>query len=307
MSKESSSGAGASGGRAILKVLAWPFVFVWHLLYEHWLSYLFGRVLRDEYRVYSIRFVWYGDSVYLHPMIWGSIILFFVAKSGLFDPGWPLLIWYILLGLCFLTVIYNFDILKAGVLAVCVAAVLGLAYISKSEWQWNPMSWVYDYVTGLDIVVADGFYIASAWVFAILISAELIKSWLFNRVELDESYVYERRFLQSSSREPIFARGLRRETKDLLELLILGAADIQHRTKSGYKRFTNVPGASLGLGRAIDSLLDYRRPGQVEMERHAGDQADQVMVSHAHPDLEESDDEGIHDDDAPDDDQVNAP
>jgi hypothetical protein len=130
---------------------------------------------------------------------------------------------------------------------------------------------------------------------------EVSWAWLFNRVELDESYVYERRFMQSTTREPIFARGLKRETKDLLELLIMGAGDITHRTKNGVKRFKNVPGASLGLGRAIDSMLDYRRPEQVKMEGRAHDDADQVMPTDAFPDLEEADDDGIHDDDAFDD------
>jgi hypothetical protein len=284
-----------------VKILVWPFVFVWRVLYDNWLSYLIGKVLRDESRVYSIRFIWYGDSVYLHPMIWGSVVLFFVVKSGLIGAGWPVLIWFVMLCICFLTVIYNFDIFKASILAVSVAAVFGLAYISSTEWQWNPVGWVRHYVTGLEVTVSAGFYIASAWVFALLISAELMWAWLFNRVELDESYVYERRFLQGASREPIFARGLKRETKDLLELLIMGAGDITHRTKNGVKRFKNVPGASLGLGRAIDQMLDYRRPGQVKLERRSRDDADQVMPSDAFPDLEEHDDDGIHDDAGDDD------
>ena len=55
-----------------LKIVVWPFVTLWRFLYEHILSYVFGRVTRDEDRVYSIRFVWYGDSIYLHPMVWGQ-------------------------------------------------------------------------------------------------------------------------------------------------------------------------------------------------------------------------------------------
>ncbi len=286
-----------------LKILIWPFALVWNVLYNNWLSYLFGRVLRDENRIYSIKFIWYGDSVYLHPMIWGSLVLFFVQKSGVVGDGWPVLIWFILLGICFLTVIYNFDIFKTSVLGICLIAVFGLAYVSNSEWEWNPLRWVQDYVTHLDVRVSEGFYIASAWIFAFLISAEVIWAWLFNRVELDESYVYEHRFLQGTSREPIFARGLKRETKDLLELLILGAGDIQHRTKNGFKRFKNVPGASLGLGKAIDSMLDYRRSGQVKMEHKHHDDSDQAMISDAFPDLQdEMDDDGIHDDSGQDDD-----
>ncbi len=219
------------------KIIAWPFVVFFRFLYKHWFSYLIGRVLRDENRIYSIKFVWYGDTVYLHPMIWGSLILFFVTKSGVFSSGWPLLAWFVLLVVCFLTVMYNFDILKTAVLGVSIIAVGALAYISKLQWDWNPLRWIADKVRELNVSVEPGFYVASAAVFTLLICGELIWAWLFNRVELDESYVYERKFLQGTTREPIFARGLKRETKDLLELLILGAADIQHRTKNGYKRF----------------------------------------------------------------------
>jgi hypothetical protein len=93
--------------------------------------------------------------------------------------------------------------------------------------------------------------------------------------------VYEHQFLQGVAREPIFAQGLRRETKDLLEMLILGAADIQHRTKKGFKRFKNVPLASLGLGRAIDSLLDHKRKGEIRLKHKEQDESDQVRIQDA--------------------------
>jgi hypothetical protein len=250
-----------------LKILAWPFIFFYRLLYEKWISYLFGRVVRDEHRVYSVRFIWYGDSVYLHPMVWGSVVLFFVIKSEVFAPGWPLLTWFILLAICFLTVIYNFNIVKAGVLIACITAVFSLAHISSLEYHWNPLRAVANHISWLEAEVTPGFYIASAYVFTMLIAAEVLWAWMFNRVELDQSYIYEHRFMQAVSREPIFARGLKRETKDLLELLILGAADIKHQTRDGYKVYKNVPAASLGLGTAIDKLLDFRRPEEIEMER----------------------------------------
>lgn len=253
-----------------LKILAWPFVVCGKLLYEKWLSYLLGRVVRGEHRVFSVRFIWYGDSVYLHPMVWGSVVLFFVVKSDIFAEGWPLLTWFVLLAICFLTVIYNFNIVKAAVLLACITAVFSLAHISSLELHWNPLRAVADHVTWLDAKVTPGFYIISAYIFAILISAEVVWAWLFNRVELDQSYIYEHRFLQAVSREPIFARGLKRETKDLLELLVLGAADIKHQTRDGYKVYKNVPAASLGLGAAIDQLLDFRRPEEIEMERRQG-------------------------------------
>lgn len=277
------------------KIIAWPFLALWRFLYKHWISYLVGRVLRDENRIYSIKFIWYGDTVYLHPLVWGSLILFFVTKSSVFPAGWPLLAWFILLSVCFLTVMYNFDILKSAVLLIAIIAVAALAYISKLQFDWNPLRWLSDKIQELNVSVEPGFYVASAGVFTLLICGELIWAWLFNRVELDESYVYERRFLQGTTREPIFARGLKRETKDLLELLILGAADIQHRTKNGFKRFKNVPGASLGLGTAIDSMLDYRRKGQIEMEKGKHDDSDQVRLEDAFHDQEE--DEGIEDGD----------
>jgi hypothetical protein len=250
-----------------LKILIWPFVVVFRFLDEHLFSYLLGRVRRDEDRVYSIRFIWYGESVYLHPLVWGSLVLFFVTKSEVFTPGWPLLVWFVLLAGCFLTVMYNFDIVKAGILVVCIIAVFSLAYVAHSEWEWNPLSALAAHLEHLNATVSPGFYIVATYVFALLIASEVLWAWLFNRVEIDESYVYERRAFQSTSREPIFARGLKRETKDLMELLILGAADITHRTKSGQRTFPNVPGASLGLGRALDTLLDFRRPGEIELDR----------------------------------------
>ncbi|MHB8956121.1 MAG: hypothetical protein ACYC4U_24330 [Pirellulaceae bacterium] len=249
------------------KILIWPFLATSRYLYEHWLSYLIGRVVRDQDRIYSVKFIWYGDSVYLHPMVWGSLVLFFVTKSEVFTAGWPLLVWFIMLAGCFLTVMYNFDILKAGVLVVCVVAVFSLAYVANVEWAWNPLRTLAWHIEWLDAKVSPGFYVVAAYTFALVIGAEVIWAWFFNRVEIDESYVYERHFLQGASREPIFARGLKRETKDLLELLILGAGDIKHRTRTGYKTFKNVPGASLGLGTAIDAMLDFRRAGEVELRR----------------------------------------
>jgi len=269
-----------------LKIVAWPFLFVSRVLWRNWLSYVFGSVLRDDRRVYSVKFVWYGESVYLHPMVWGSVILFFVVKSNVFTPGWPLFIWFIMLIVCFLTVMYNFDVFKVGILLISLIAVLSLVYISNLEWHWNPLRIASDHVQGLNVTVSAGFYVIAAYVFAVLIVAEVVWAWLFNRVELDESYVYEHKFLKSTTREPIFARGLKRETRDLLELLILGAGDIEHRTKTGAKRFKNVPGASLGLGRAIDSMLDYRRNDQIDLERKGRrDEGDQAAVTDAMPDL----------------------
>ncbi len=266
------------------KILAWPFIALSRYLYEHWISYLIGRVVRDEDRVYSVRFVWYGDSVYLHPMVWGSVILFFVTKSQVFTQGWPLLVWFILLAVCFLTVIYNFDIIKAGVLLVCIVAVFSLAYIANVQWHFNPPRVVAQHIQRLAPTVSPGFYVVVAYLFAVIIAAEVIWAWLFNRVEIDESYVYEHRCMQSTSREPIFARGLTRETKDLLELLILGAADIKHRTRTGQKTFKNVPAASLGLGRALDKLLDFRRPGEIELERKMRDGPSGARADESAPD-----------------------
>jgi hypothetical protein len=221
-------------------------------------------------------------------------VLFFVTKSEVFSPGWPLLVWFVMLAVCFLTVMYNFDILKAAILGIALIAVGGIAFFSTIQWHWNPALYLAHHIKNLEAAVTPGFYVASAYVFLLLIFAEVVWAWMFNRVELDESYVYERRFMKSSSREPIFARSLTRETKDILELLILGAADIQHRTRTGYKRFTNVPGASLGLGTAIDAMLDYRRPGEIELRRQKRGDSDQGRVTDAMRDMGE---DGLADED----------
>lgn len=278
-------------------LLAWPFITVWNVLATHFLSYIVGHVKRDENRIYRIKFVWYGDSIYMHPMIWGSLILWSLAAANV-AAGWLLFAWFVCLFLCFMTIMYNFDIIRCAMLGVGVTALAGLAYFATVEWSWNPLQSFAKHVIWLDAKVTPGFYIASAYCFTAVICAEVIWSWLFRRVEIDESYVYEHGFLRGTTREPIFARGLKRETKDLLELLILGAADIQHRTKNGFKRFKNVPFASLWLGTAIDSLLDYRRKGEVALDGGSSAAEDQAKIEHAMQDLEDDghDDDGDHDD-----------
>lgn len=287
--------------RGFLSIILWPFTGFWKFLHKHWLSYVTGYVLRDKDRIYSVKFVWYGDSVYLHPMIWGSLLLYLMAKSSLFAPGYLLLAWFSGLFVCYLAIMYNFNVIKMSVLAVGLVAVFGLAYFSTMELSWNPLYALKEHLRYLQAAVSPGFYIASMYVFILLISSEVIWAWLFHRVEIDESYVYEHQFLTTSTREPIFARGLRRETKDLLELLLLGAADIQHRTKNGFKRFKNVPFASLWLGAAIDGLLDYRRPGEIGLEREKYDAAaEEARISDAQPgdwhDADDHDDDGHGDD-----------
>jgi hypothetical protein len=240
-----------------------------------------SRVLRDKDRVYSVRFVWYGDAVYLHPMIWGSLILYGLSVGEFVSPGWLLLAWFVGLSVCFMTIMYNFDIIKVAVLGTVLLALFGAAYFATMELAWNPLTEVARHVVGLHAQVSPGFYVASAYVFTLLIMGEVVWAWLFHRVEVDESYVYEHQFLQGVAREPIFAQGMRRETKDLLEMLILGAADIQHRTKKGFKRFKNVPLASLSLGGAIDTLLDHKRKGEIRLQHKEQDETDQVRIQDA--------------------------
>ena len=282
-------------------LLAWPFVTLFQGLNKHFLSYILGRVVRDQRRIYTIKFVWYGDSIYLHPMIWGSAILWALAYAPGIASGWLLLVWFAMLFVCLMTVMYDFNVVRTATLVTGLVAFFALAYISTIEFAWNPLGALLDYIQGLKATVTPGFYGVSMYLFTLLIAAEVVWAWLFHRVELDESYVYEHKFLQGTIREPIFARGLRRETKDLLELLILGAGDIQHRTKTGHKRFNNVPFASLWLGTAIDSLLDYRRRAEVDMDMEH-DESDQATVEHAYQDMTEEYDDGGHDDGGHDDD-----
>jgi len=271
-------------------IVLWPFRRGLTTLHHSFSSYICGRVLRDDDRIYSIRFVHYGDSIYLHPMIWGSVILYFLAQPNLLGPSWTLLIWFIMLVVCYIAIMYNFDVVRTSMLGVFVLAVFGAAYFATIEFAFNPLRALLLHLESIDAGVTPGFFIASAYVFTGLIVCDVAWSWLFRRVEIDESYVYEHQFLRTSTREPIFARGLRRETKDLLELLLLGAGDIQHRTRNGVKRFSNVPFASLWVGRAIDGLLDYRRSGQVQLERKLqgrGDKSDQARPQDAFRDMED--------------------
>ena len=215
--ERSSRGSASSGGTSAWKKILlpiWPLIWVFQAFYKHFLSYVTGRILRDEDRIYSIRFVWYNDSVYLHPMIWGSLLCGLAAKYQWLGSGWLLLIWFALLLICFLTIMYNFDVIKASVLALAMAAFMGLAYFSTMEFELNPLRALATHIKELNASVTTGFYTIAAYVFSILIFFEIAWAWLFHRVEIDESYVYEHRFMRGTAREPIFARGLKRETKD---------------------------------------------------------------------------------------------
>ena len=272
-----------------LAVLIWPLAKVWNGFSTHFLSYLIGQVVRDRDRIYRIRFVWYGDSIYLHPMIWGSLALFGLTAGGVLTAGWALLAWFVALFVCYITILYNFDIIRCSILATGIVAFFGLAHFSTVELAWNPLTAVANHVRLLDASVSPGFFVAAAYVFTALISAEVVWAWLFHRVEIDESYVYEHKFMKTSTREPIFARGLKRETRDILELILLGAGDIQHRTRKGYRHFKNVPFASLWLGTAIDSLLDFRRKGEIALQHDGHEDAADVRISDANQELEDDD------------------
>jgi hypothetical protein len=290
-----------------LWILTWPFVQFAKAFYRHFLAYLLGTTVRDKRRVYCVKFVWYGDSVYLHPMVWGSLLLSLAATWELIPAGFVLLAWFVGLFVCFMTIMYNFNVVRSAVLATGLVAFFGLAYFATVELSWNPLLAIASHVAALGAHVSPGFYVASAYLFAALIASELLWAWLFHRVEIDESYIYEHGFLQGSTREPIFARGMKRETKDLLELLLLGAADIQHRTKNGFKRFKNVPFASLWVGTAIDSLLDHRRKGEVDLSTKSDDEAELVRLSDAIAEELDEDDDGFDgDDDSGDDDDIDS-
>jgi hypothetical protein len=272
-------------------VVTWPVLRAYDVVDKHFLSYLTGRVLRDKQRVYSVHFVWYNDSIYFHPMIWGSLALYLVAQAGIVATGWLLLLWFIGMFLCYTTVMYNINVVRAAVLGVGVVAFLAGCYVSTAELAWNPLAAIGHHVREINATVTPGFFLASAYFFAALVVGELLWAWLFHRVEIDESYVYQHQFLKGCSRDPIFATELKRETKDLLELLLLGAADIQHRTKAGVRRYKNIPFASLWLGTAIDSLLDHRRRGEAALEHARNDDVgEDVRVVDAFPDAFEDED-----------------
>lgn len=281
-------------------ILVWPVTKAWQAVYRNFLSYLLGRVVRDRRRIYSVRFIWYGDSIYLHPMIWGSLLLYGLTAASVLSAGWALLIWFVALFVCYVTILYNLDIFKCCILGVGIVAFFGMAHFSMVELAWNPLAAISRHVRQLEASVTPGFFAAAAYVFLALISMEVVWAWLFHRVEIDESYVYEHQFMVATTREPIFARGLKRETRDILELILLGAGDIQHRTRKGFKAFRNVPFASLWLGTAIDSLLDHRRREEPVESTSSEDESALVRVADANPDLLDEDlgdDDGDMDDD----------
>ena len=137
-------------------LLAWPFVFAFKNFNKHFLSYIRGQVIRDSRRIYTVKFVWYGDSVYMHPMIWGSGILAALSTTAI-NPGWLLLVWFAGLLVCFMTVMYNFDVIRTMVMAIGLVAFFGLAYIATVEFALNPLTAIRQYVIALNPTVSYGF------------------------------------------------------------------------------------------------------------------------------------------------------
>ena len=86
----SKSHASTSSLWRLLRLLLLPLILVGKLLDKHFVSFIRGRVLRGEDRVFSLRFVWYSDSVYLHPMIWGSLVLYLFASQVVVTDAKPL-------------------------------------------------------------------------------------------------------------------------------------------------------------------------------------------------------------------------
>lgn len=68
------------------------------------------------------------------------------------------------------------------------------------------------------------------------------------------------------------------------------------RGRRAHKRFKNVPFASLWLGTAIDSLLDHRRKGEIELTSKTEDVATLVRAQDAFSelgdDVDNADDDG---------------
>jgi hypothetical protein len=120
-------------------------------------------------------------------MIWGSLALFGLTAGGMVTAGWALLVWFAALFVCYITILYNFDIIRCSILATGIVAFFGMAHFATVELAWNPLTAVANHVRLLDASVSPGFFVAAAYVFTALISTEVVWAWLFHRVEIDES------------------------------------------------------------------------------------------------------------------------
>ena len=118
-----------------LSIVFWPLRKAWEAVDRHFLSYLLGRVVRDRRHIYSNRFIWYGDSVYLHPMIWGSLLLSVLTVAGILSTGWALCVWFAALFVCYVKILYNLDILRCGVPGIGIVAFFGMAHVSMVEFE----------------------------------------------------------------------------------------------------------------------------------------------------------------------------
>ena len=103
----------------------------------------------------------------------------------------------------------------------------------------------------------SGFFLMSALFWTIIVIPTVIECWLNRRIELDSKYVQERRFMRSTARYPLFARKVQREVSDMLEWVLLGAADVHIAVQGGARLYRNVPGAGRRLSRPLDDVVDY--------------------------------------------------
>lgn len=237
-------------------------LFFWYCD-DRYLSFVRGQVTRDTYgKAVHVRFCHYSPIVYLHPLVWASLLLGCFATAGA-TPEWLILIWFLLVLVVTMTALEDIDIFRAVSLGLLILVVLLAAWVSTLKFAWNPLATVADVFRSLHVAVTPGFYFAVAMGSGAVVAGPLIYAWLYNRVEIDRAYVMEYRFLKGVTREQIYARAVRRDPKDLGEVLLLGAADIVVNTRSGHVyRYANVPGAAAWLARAFDTVLDVQQPGE---------------------------------------------
>lgn len=230
---------------------------------DRYFSFVRGKVARDvSGRTVHVRFCHYSPIIYLHPLIWGNLILGWLAVAGV-PPGWLMIIWFLGVLVVTVTALCDIDIFRAVSLGLAVLVVLLGAWISTLKLAWNPLVAVAGSVRALEVGVTPGFYFAVAIGTGVLVAGPLLYAWLYKRVEIDRAYVMEYRFLKGVTREQIYARSVKRDPKDLGEILLLGAADIVVNTRAGHVyRYANVPGAGAWLAHAFDTVLDLQESGE---------------------------------------------
>ena len=132
-------------------------------------------------------------------------------------------------------------------LVASIAGIVAFSYVSSKEFGVDFLAEVGSFLKSLNAEATSGFFLMSGFVWTAIVIPTVVEAWLNRRIELDNKYVQERRFMRSTARYPLFARKVERDVSDMIEWALLGAADVNIAVHGGVRLYKNVPGAGRRL------------------------------------------------------------